>query len=392
MILAWLLACGPADSVKADFDAARSRAQTLATGVPTTWEPDGVVRLSRPLVEGLVKNALAQSDALTRRIPIPLGAVTPTLRIDDLRLRPATKTCRADQGCFPVDVDLSGTLNWSTPLGSGEAPLTAGVALDLTVSVRPADKAFALDVLPTDVRRVDLSVRGWSGAAKRAAMGPLETWLDEALAHIPPYTATTFGDDLPIRAIRLENAAGGIVVGFLSAFGEGTHAVSVGPAPREGFDVSLAPDLLVGFARKSAFDAGPAAYDITAETTSFALVDDQYTLGLRLWGGTAWYRDFVAKGSLRAKNGAIELTTHDVQAGAVSAGAAAADPLVHLASGALPLALETVMVASLPAFHQTTGKTRRTKASLTNLTGRRGAVVLTGDVQFERAGRHQRNP
>ncbi|MCA9572094.1 MAG: hypothetical protein KC656_29850, partial [Myxococcales bacterium] len=164
-------------------------------------------------------------------------------------------------------------------------------------------------------------------------------------------------------------------------------ALRTGPMPTQGLVVTLDADTVTAFARRSAFDSG-AVMGIQPEPRSLAVRGDRLALGLRLWGGTSWYRDFDVDAKVAVSGGQLVVSEPSVRETRASDGAAAADPLAYVVSGVVPEVLSRLpdVAFGVPATHASDEGRKRTTATLSGLSGNGEALVVRGDLEIGRVG------
>lgn len=384
LLLASLSGCS-GGGVSTAYDTARERAMASNPTAPIDWTPDARVAFSRPLVDTFLAVGVSQAARQTSRVTLPGATLSPEVEVDGVRFLAPHDGCRADAGCFPVEVRMSGRIAYSSPLGNGQVPMEATLAVDLATTIERVEEAFEVRARPADVRSVDLTLGRWRGALKRMAQGPLETYLDDALSDVQPFPLGSFGEGVPLRAMKVRVEGGALFIDLSTSLPVEPPPLPMLRAPENGFVVQMASDTLLAAARRAAWEAGPQAYGIVPEPTSWTLAGDRLSLGLRLWGGRDWTRDYVLDGRLRAEDGTLALDTTDVREVASSPGAASADPLAHLASGLVPHLMEAALDVEMPAQHAQDAGHRALTTRLTGIRGRGQTVELTGSVDVGRA-------
>lgn len=384
MLLSLLLACGPDDAVREELDAARSEAARDAAPPSGAWSPDVVVQISPELLERTIDAGLAERTNLTRRITIPGGAITPDLRVVDLRILPPRPRCKPDDGCFPVRIELDGRVVWATRLGDGQAPLSGGLEVHVELSTTKDDEAFVLRARPLRARDVRVTIDGTSRVVQRLVSERVGTGLDEAVAQIEPFEVTRFGEEIPLRALRVVPSRGGLRVDALTSFDVPHGVVRNVPLPTRGFVASVDAGTVAAFARRAAFEQGEV-HGIQPEPRAVRLDGDTLAIDLRLWGGGAWYRDYEATAKLAVVDGELVVREPAFAERGASPGAMVADPLVHVASGVVPYALSALPSASFgtPAVQSSQERRTKTTTSLTAVRGQGGWMVVEGDLTSE---------
>lgn len=350
---------------------------------PASWEPDVRVELSPELVDRLITFGLEQKGAFRSEVVIGgIGKATPELEVRKLKLSAAP---RCDQ-CFTVDLDLDGEVAWSAGLlGDGRVPARAQLVFEVELQTDREGEDFVVRGLPRDIRDVSIEVPGWSAALRRAALGPIERWLNERVEEMEPVALSRFGGTaLPLRAMRVNPRGKGLSVLLLSSSPTpGSVSTDGGRIPNQGFAVWASTDSLVGFAARHAFEQGPKDYDITAVPTSLEAKRAGFTLGLRLWGigGAGWWRDYEATGGIRVEEGEIRLAPNEVKQTGMSKGAVQADPLIHLGQSLVLESITDALRVTLPSVQAAEGTAA--KATVTGISGQPNGLWVTGDLALD---------
>lgn len=378
--------CWTNSAVYERYQAEKRKALAVPGDAPASWKPDVRVEIAPELLDRLISFGLEQQGAFRAEVALQgIGKATPELHVEALKLRPA-KACEA---CFTVDLSLAGDIDWQAGvLGKGTVPGEARATFELELSTTREGDEIAVKVLPRDVRSVSLEIPGWSGAVKRAAIGPLERWLNEQVEQLEPVTVTTFGgEDVPVRAVRLKPRGKGLTALLLTQVAQpGVVAEDGGRTPREGFIIWVAYDTLVSFAAKQAFEQGPQDYDIVAVPTSLTAKRSGFDLGLRLWGlgGAGWWRDYQAHGGFRTENGEISLKANTVEQTGMSKGAVQADPLIHLGQSLVLDSISEAMTVAVPTIHRQRGSGTAAKATITGISGQPTGLQVFGNIDLAR--------
>ena len=385
-ILSFLLmlpGCGKNKAVYRAYDEARAAALADPGPAPGSWRPDVKVQLSGKLMDELISVVLAERGEFSEEIRVSAATLQPRAVVKSLVLgeSDACKTCLA------IDLDLSGTLDWSAGvLGSGEVDYTARVAFDASFEAKKGPKRWKVFAKPRDVRSVRLSVSGWSGAVKNVAEAPLKKWLDENfVSQIQPIEVATFGtDSIPLRAMRVRPVRKGLAIEMLSSVPNPGRVAVPDAQLKGGFIAWVSADTVVRYAAAESFELGPQDYDIVGEPRGFSLDKQRFSLDLRLWkvGGAGWWRDYTVGGKLGVRKDAIKLIADDVQEGEKSKGAAIADPLFFLGEGIVAKKMEEAFAMSLPNVIQ---QRAAGMATLTRIGGVRGVgevIEVNGRIEF----------
>jgi len=385
-ILSFLLllpGCGKNKAVYRAYDEARAAALADPGPAPGSWKPDVKVQLSGKLVDELISVVLAERGEFTEEIKVSAATLKPQVVVESLVVG-ESEACKT---CLAIDMDLSGTLDWSAGvLGSGEVDYTARVALDASFEAKKGPKRWKVFAKPRDVRSVRLSVSGWSGAVKNVAEAPLKKWLDENfVSKIQPIEVAAFGtESIPLRAMRVRPVRKGLAIEMLSSVPNPGRVAVPDAQIKGGFIAWVSSDSVVRYAAAEAFEMGPQDYDIVGEPRGLSVDKQRFVLDLRLWkvGGAGWWRDYSVLGKLGVRKKAIKLLADDVQEGEKSKGAAMADPLYFLGEGIVARKMEEAFAVSLPnIIQQKVGG----MATLTRIGGVRGVgdvLEVNGRIEF----------
>jgi hypothetical protein len=343
--LALLTAIGCAKSVIPLYEAAKADALADPGPAPARWSPDAWMQISAPTLDALLEALVTENAALSTEIDAGLATIRPKLSVAGLTLR-AAEGCA---GCLTVDLDLGGTVGWSTALGDGSTGLTAGGVFDVAFELQRDGRAWTVLAAPRRLRHIQVTLAGGKFAVPT---GPITDWITaNLLANVPPMPIAAFpGDDLPLRALAVLPLADGVRVEALTQ--APTPIAAPNPPARlaDGWMVGISEGSLLAAARAEAFRAGPVAYGVVPEPTALDLGDGRFLLGLRLWRteGRGWWRDYEIRGSYDVDGRGLHLTPDDVTEIAQSSGAIFADPLAALAEGRILESIEDAFAIALP--------------------------------------------
>ncbi len=367
-----LSACAP--TVIPLYEEARTEALADPGPLPDVWHPDAVVHLSEAMLTDTLDVLLESEGTLSETLDVALLKATPNLKVTQLVLGEAD----CDQ-CLGVDATLKGDVLVDSPLGKHKAKISAKLSFDAEFAVVAGDTRWVLTVVPRRVRKVKLTV---GGTGLKAVTTPISTWLQShLLADIEPIPMAELGSaDLPLRAMRVVPSGNAIQVHLLTATPTPTAIPMQTVVLKTGWQLELASDSLVDLARIATFNAGPVARDIVPEPTSFHFDEDQFVLGLRLWGtsGRGWWRDYEVRGDIDFEGRNITLVPGKVTETDHSRGAGWADPRIMLGKGVVLKAIEGALQTSLPAVHRDKGDALRVVVKIKSLTGNDNAVVADG--------------
>ncbi|MCB9679796.1 MAG: hypothetical protein H6737_32115 [Alphaproteobacteria bacterium] len=383
LALLLLSGCGKNSAVFKAYDEAKAAALTDPGPAPPNWKPDLKVHLSGLLIDDVIRVGLEKSGEITGEVKIPAVTLTPKATVESAALS-QSKACDT---CLAVDLDLTGTVDWTAGiLGSGKVPFEGSLAFDIELEIKKGPKQWKVFAKPRDVRSASVKVDGWSGAVRNVAEAPLKKWLDEeVIEKLKPVEVTAFDTEgIPLRAARLRAVGKGLVVEMLtSAPNPGVVDVPDGK-PGNGFLAWVATDTVVRFAAAESFKAGPVDYDIVPEPRGLAVDKHRFTLQLRLWriGGAGWWRDYTATGKLGVRDDNVKLLAEDVQEGEKSKGAALADPLFFLGEGIVAREMEKAMKVAIPNVVQQRAQGQGTLTKIDDVIGLGGVLEVHGHVDL----------
>ncbi|MFH1467694.1 MAG: hypothetical protein ABIO70_25130 [Pseudomonadota bacterium] len=378
------VSCGA--RIRAAYDQARSEALADPGAVPDGWPADARLGISWDLVTTLAVRELSQrlEDPSNRlRIDLPLGAkavIEPDVQLTGARVSPA----RACDTCARIASTFDGSLEWSVGSFGGEVPLSFELDAVLALESHPTATGHAVeanlrtvaiklaDIPQVDRLRVDLD-------------DPLVAWLKEQVEQDFPAIpiAEVGSQEMPLRALRLGTTPAYLVVDVLTP--SPVRSGQALPAPqRADWYLAMDQQVLLGLARKAAFEKGELDYGIYADPSSLALQERSFTLGLRLWrlAGSCWWRDYEVLGDLALDHGHLRLTPSSVHERDHSRGAALLDPLALLARGAILDAIEEALDVARPAEVREPIGGATLVLSVQEATGQGPALVLHGTADL----------
>ncbi|MEM6930511.1 MAG: hypothetical protein AAF602_26475, partial [Myxococcota bacterium] len=348
-VLVALLGCV---SVIPEFEAAKARALAAPGPTPSQWQPDGVLHMSGPAINAMVRDAIQDYGTFTARIDLTALALVPNLELTDMAVLPAENVESCDD-CLGVSMNLDGTLDLETLVGTTSTTLGATGSMDVRFHVDQAeDGTWTVSVQPTRFRFLDVTV-GPLTAGVGGLGETIQGWIDRNLiATVPPQPMMSLApEDLPVSALRIVPDDGSMQFHLLTRATQRGAVDPAQPPPVTGWRMDLSQRSLVALARTEAFQAEPLARGIVPVPNLFEMDSDSFTLGLRLWRteGRGWWRDYEVEGTVKVENDEIKLAATDVDQVGKSPGAAAADPLVALARGLILKFIEGAFETSLPA-------------------------------------------
>ena len=345
------VACGP--SIHSQYEQASLEALADPGPAPASWSADGELGLSWDLVTTLAVRELQQrlEDPSSKlRLELPLGAtasVVPDVQLTDTQLGPA-KACEA---CVKVDAGFEGELDWKLGSIEGSVPFELDVTAVLEMATRAQGSTTLVEAtmrratvrLPEDLQvkrlRIDLN-------------DPLVVWLQELIEReFPPIPVAEIGSDtLPVRAVRLASGDDYLRVQVLTTSPLRSDE-ELAPQAAGDWYLGLDEAVLLGLARREAFEAGELDFEVYADPRSLTIDQQAFTMGLRLWrlAGAGWWRDYQVQGTLSVEDERIELEPDSVTELDHSRGAGLVDPLALLAKGIILEAIEDALQIARPA-------------------------------------------
>jgi hypothetical protein len=378
LIFATLVHSGCVKSVIPQFEAARDRALAAPPPAPEDWRPDAVMQLSGETLKPVIQQILEQHGTLTETIDLKLGTLTPRLTISDVSLR-GTKRCA---GCIRVDVDLTGSVRWVTPLASGRQKLDASLSLDAVAQAIDDRGQWQVRLAPRNLRNVDVDL---DGKTLSYAKAPIQDWIGQnLLSDIPPQTIATLGDaELPLRAIRVDATGATVQLELLTRSNSlQTLPVQSGTL-KEGWQLTIANGTLTHLAAAASFQNGVVGYAIVPEPLAFALdTHHHFTLKLRLWktSGRGWWRDYEITGTASLQGKGLHLEPTAVEELAQSPGANFVDPLAMIGESVILNTLEKALTTSLPTRHRSDLGGVKSTAKITDIHSSSEAITLSGTL------------
>jgi hypothetical protein len=385
LLLSAILHGGCAASILPLYEQARSEALSDPGGIPSDWEPDLVLHLSKATVDDLITTLLEEKASLdeTFEVPGPLGTtarVVPQLSVDALTLG-SSKVCAA---CLSVDANLLGSLDWSVANQSGSVPVQIDVVFDVAVAAEQGADVWSVGMTVGDLRGVEVAILDLQANLEPLLEDGVGDWARQhLLSQMPSLELGKFGDpEVPLRALTLVPSGDGIDVRMLSDSPTPNALSPISSASNAGFLLFVSQGSLLDLARVTAFEAGPVAHDVVVEPTSFAVDGTAFTLGIRLWRivGRGWWRDYVVQGDLQLVDEGLQLTPRSVVEGDKSEGAEWVDPLAALGEGYILEIIEKSVSTVLPIAKSSAAGDLGMSVSVSSMTGEADALVVRGEL------------
>jgi len=372
--MAGLVGCSSPD-VAPEFEARRAAALAPAPALTASWDEDGVVRLSPPLVRALLEqSAQAELDAL-EGLEVSIGSATPTVAVESIELDEGD--C---EGCIAAKAKLSGDV--SLKIG----PAKSNVAWEGTLKAQVAFETTAAD----DGRHIQMSVRSVDtlkiahDKSRVNLSGPLQTWGTELFSRLEPMDLGAYGgEDLGLLDIRIEPEGGGLDIPFHTDVPSPGDLGATGAAPTQGFVVLVDEQSLVSLAAREAFSAGALEHDLWAEPTSLDVEGRNFELGLRVWriAEDSWWRDYLVRGDVTVEGYMLGLQATELEAVDSSEGAEAIDALAVLGESVFMDEILEAAQATLPTRSRVTAGSIGMTSQLTDAYGAKGHLVLVGSAE-----------
>ncbi len=387
LLFAATLAAGCGSTIHAQYEEARLEA--LADPGPTAsdWAADGELGLSWDLVTTLAVRELQQrleSPDSRLRIELPLGAeasLAPRVELTETEIGPA----RACDACVRVSAGFDGELDWKLGSLKGSVPMNLNVQAVLEMVARAQGEATVVEAqlkratveLPKDLQvdrlRVDLN-------------DPLVRWLQGLIEReFPPIPVAEIGtDEVPVRAVRLGAQPEYLTIQVLTSSPVRSEA-ALTPLASGDWYLSLDERVLLGLARREAFETGELDFEVYADPQSLAVDERAFTMGLRLWrlAGAGWWRDYQVSGTLEVEDQQIKLEPSDVVELDHSRGAGLVDPLALLAKGIILDAIEDALQIARPAKLQEPIGGAKLVLTVDRAQGGSGALSLQGSAEIQ---------
>ncbi len=377
--------CGP--SILSQYEDAKLEALADPGAAPASWTADGELGISWDLVTALAVRELQQrleSPDSTLKIQLPLGAtatIVPDVELKDTTVGPA-KACEA---CVKVEAGFDGELDWTLGSLDGAVPIDIDVTSVLEVATRESGDST---VVEATMRRASVTLpEGLQVNRLRVDLeGPLIEWLEDRIEQeFPPVPLAEIGDeDLPVRALRLAAEQRYLQIEVLtsSPVRSGTALV---PKATGDWYLALDETVLLGLARREAFEAGELDYEVYADPRSLHVDHQAFTMGLRLWrlAGAGWWRDYQVSGTLSLEDGEIGLEPKTVVEQEASRGAAFVDPLALLAQGIILDTIEDALRIARPAELSEPIGGAKLVLTVDSASGGNGALSLKGSATIE---------
>lgn len=379
LLLSSMFGLGACTSVIQQYEEASTLAQTPPGPAGESWAPDATIQMSEPLLDSVITASLNPAPRFDGKIEAGVVTLSPGLTVDSLRIGAAT-TCRE---CLQLDVNIGGTIGWSTMFGSGTTGAKIGCRLDSALAITPTETGFAIGAVPRAIHDVHLELAGFKGGV--SLDGPITSFVQTTvLQGLPTLPLTEIGSETaPARGIRITSQNKVLRVDLLTGARENTAVPAVLAPPTNGFSVDVSLVSLLAIARAEAFKAGPLALGILAEPTALDFQGDQFRIGLRLWKttGRGWWHDYEITGKYAIDGDQLVMTSDKVSDLGHSPGAALVDPLMAMTEGIVQRALKSALDTTVPA---SSGKMGDLGAEivLTELTGVNGVLHAAGTVRF----------
>ena len=367
-----LVGCSSPD-VSKDFEAARAAAEATPPALDADWRPEGVVRLSPPLVtELLEQGAQGELDELGG-LALKVGSATPTFEVESVELDDGD--CA---GCIEVKAKIAGEVALQVGPVKTRVPWNGTATVDVGFETSEAGDGRHVLMTVATVKKLKLSHE----KSRVNLSEPLEAWSGELLGRVEPMDLGAYGgEDLHLRDIRIEPAGAGLDVVFATDVPNAGTLGSLGEAPDDGWVVRVDERSLLAYARREAFAAGPMDYDVWAEPTSLSLEGHRFEMGLRLWRmaeDSSWWRDYAVQGDLETRGSMLSLTATGVEGLQNSKGAEAIDALAFVTeAAAMPVLLDAAH-ETVPARSRVTAGSIGMTSTLDDAYGDEGALVLVG--------------
>ncbi len=385
-LLLVLLGCAP--DIHAAYEADRAAAmRVVREAAPASWEPALRVQIPfatlQPVVQQVADTAVRGLDEL--RVSPGLGLelrADPDLRVRGLDLAPGSG-CEGS-GCLRLQARVDGTVAVDA-LGVARSMPVSG-SLDAQVALVVED-GRAVQLRLERVARVALSA---GGQVARVDLAPvLEQALSRAIQQkFPRFTVADLRDGLPLRAVRVTVASGGVEIGALSD-APGVEAVDAGTFPTSGLQARVAPSWVLALARRLSFAKGALAMDIVADPRALSLEGHDLALDLRLWrlAGRGWWRDYRVQASVAVRDARLGIIARDATVIQASPRAGLADPLAALAQSQVLTALEDALTRSVGVGRRADAAGVALAARITDLHGEPGAWVADATLAVREASR-----
>jgi hypothetical protein len=386
--------CG--GKILAQYEQARLEALADPGPVPATWSPDGELGLSWGLVTTLAVRELQQrleSPDSRLRIELPLGAeaiLVPDLTLRDTEIGPA-KACDT---CVKVTAGFEGELDWKLASFGGSIPVSLDVKAVLAMITRSEG---AHTVVEAELKRVTVALPDGLQVdrIKVDLNDPLASWIQEQVEReFPPIPLAELGtDEVPLRAVRLDSGDDYLLVRVLTTSPTRSQA-SLVPRPGGDWYLSLDEQVLLGLARREAFEAGELELDIHADPRSLAVDQQAFTMGLRLWrlAGAGWWRDYEITGTIDLEDDELRLTPSAVEELEHSRGAGLADPLALLAQGMILEAIAGALEVARPAQLEQPIGGATLSLTVDQAIGAAGALSLQGSSTIQQREQGKEKP
>jgi len=374
-----LLAC--ASNIRELYEAEKAQVMATPPAVQGDWSPELRLRLSN---KGLVElsSAVLQSGLLGWEEAIdiknPLG-VKVTVRPHATVKRLSLDVGKGCASCLGVEASLKGGASWSAGPLSGELPFSADLGARLKFETERLGTTWVVRGKLLDITRLNLSDGQITGLDMAV---PLKGWIDDALEDMKPFELGTFGgDELPLRALRLDGSGGVLEIQALTNVPGGAPVQAGGPMSTD-WEVAIGHQAAAAMMRRIAFEEGLLEHEIGIDPRSFSANGADFTLGLRIWrlSGAGWWRDYTVKGQMGLQGQELVLTGKDAIEGEKSRGAGLADPLALLFESVILKEVSKGVNQALPAQTATRVEGLVLAVKTTTVQGRGDALVLGGNL------------
>jgi hypothetical protein len=379
---ATLFSSGCAGNIHELYERSRAEAMADPGPLPASWAADLVLELKWDVVDALLADTV--NDRLSKGdhdidIALPLGnaaRIHPDWRIAEMTVGPS-QSCAS---CARLRARFVGTIHWSVGPLEGEIPANLGLGAKVEIVTETTEKGVRV---AADVRGVEAKLDG-SPVVQRFHLdldSPIAEWLKQRFAkELPRVDLAEIGeDDAGVRAIRVLPQDESLRIEGLTTSPIRSEPPSVGPIEGD-WGAAMSETVLLGLARRAAFQQEAMTYDIHAEPRAIRLNGNRFVMDLRLWRleGRGWWRDYEVQGELGVAHGKLELHPDNVAKTDASAGAGLADPLAALGQGYILTAIENGATMAKPAQTRQSLGSHQWTVSLEQVSGGNGALVVEG--------------
>jgi hypothetical protein len=380
MWLLLLVACF--SGIRSAYELEKTTVLRSPDPVQPGWTGQVRVRLGSAALRRIARRAVAagllQWEEQIRFDPplAPTLTLTPRAHVTQLNVR-LDRSCAA---CLYLDASMDGEAQITAGPLSGGIPFSADVQATVSMQVVPTDTTWQVIGRIESVE--DIQVRTFGGIGG-SIVGPLRTWVTNAIRRVPPFVLGEVGGaELPVRAARLGTDGRALELSLITAVAD---AVPIPPADQrvEGdWDVRLHPETLAAILKYGGHMKGAGKHGIIDVPTALRVDGDSFELDIRLWRlvRSGWWRDFKVTGRVEIDGDQLNLIPVESQPTGKSRNAGWVDPIFALAERKTLSGVANGVQRALPATADAHLGGMSLTPRITALWGTSEAIVLQGTI------------